>query len=33
MLVFEAALGLGGLIMAPLVYAYVKYELMEEGVL
>jgi predicted PurR-regulated permease PerM len=33
MLVFEAAFGLGGLIMAPLVYAYVKYELMEEGVL
>ncbi len=33
MLAFEAAFGIGGLIMAPLVYAYVKHELMEEGVL
>ena len=33
MLVFEAAFGVGGLIMAPLVYAYVKHELMEEGVI
>lgn len=33
MLVFEAAFGLGGLIMAPLVYAYVKHELMEQGVI
>jgi predicted PurR-regulated permease PerM len=33
MLVFEAAFGLAGLIMAPLVYAYVKHELAEEGML
>jgi predicted PurR-regulated permease PerM len=33
MLVFEAAFGIGGLIMAPLVYAYVKHELMEQGVI
>ena len=33
MLVFEAAFGLAGLIMAPLVYAYVKHELMEQGVI
>jgi len=31
MLVLEAAFGVSGLVMAPLVYAYVKYELMEEG--
>jgi predicted PurR-regulated permease PerM len=33
MLVFEAAFGAGGLIMAPLVYAYVKHELTEQGVI
>ena len=33
MLVFEAAFGAAGLIMAPLVYAYVKHELMEQGVI
>ena len=33
MLVFEAAFGVGGLVMAPLVYAYVKHELMEQGVI
>ena len=33
MLVFEAAFGVAGLIMAPLVYAYVKHELMEQGVI
>jgi predicted PurR-regulated permease PerM len=31
MLALEAAFGVSGLVMAPLVYAYVKYELMEEG--
>jgi predicted PurR-regulated permease PerM len=31
MLVLEAAFGVSGLVMAPLAYAYVKYELMEEG--
>lgn len=31
MLVLEAAFGVSGLVMAPLVYAYVKHELMEEG--
>ncbi len=33
MLVFEAAFGVSGLVMAPLVYAYVKHELMEQGVI
>lgn len=33
MLVFEAAFGVGGLIMAPLVYAYVKHELKEQGMI
>ena len=33
MLAFEAAFGLAGLIMAPLVYAYVKHELAEQGVI
>lgn len=33
MLVFEAAFGFSGLIMAPLVYAYVKHELREQGVI
>ncbi|HKQ30280.1 MAG TPA: AI-2E family transporter [Burkholderiales bacterium] len=31
MLFLEAAFGVSGLVMAPLVYAYVKYELMEQG--
>jgi len=33
MLVFEAAFGMAGLIMAPLAYAYIKHELGEEGML
>lgn len=33
MLAFEAAFGIGGLLMAPLVYAYVKHELSEQGLL
>jgi predicted PurR-regulated permease PerM len=33
MLLLEAAFGVAGLIMAPLAYAYVKLELMEERLL
>ncbi len=33
MLVFESAFGIPGLIVAPLVYAYVKHELGEQGIL
>ncbi len=33
MLAFEAAFGISGLIMAPLVYAYVKHELMEQDLI
>jgi len=33
MLVFESAFGIAGLIVAPLVYAYVKLELIEQGLI
>jgi len=32
-LVCESAFGISGLIVAPLLYAYIKYELMEQGLI